>query len=245
MLPCQELGRRHQGCLRTGLDSGRHGEEGDDGLARADIALQQTQHAVLAGKIRVDLGEREILARVSLKGRLRRIALRSSPAALSLPPALRRSRWRWWRRQLIGEQLVIGKPRAGGRGEVEIAGGLRLMHPRERFGEARPRLLRAPGGIDPFGELRQPLESLGNRFPQRRIGAPRPSADRRVPSEAVTRRLRYRPARHGPDVAFAASRHRIRVCGDEPAAPLWQQPLQIGCVSLEIDELQRAGLILD
>ena len=39
MLPREQLGRRHQRGLRTSLDRGGHGEQRDDGLAAADIAL--------------------------------------------------------------------------------------------------------------------------------------------------------------------------------------------------------------
>ena len=58
MLARQQLGRRHQCGLRAGLDRARHGEQRDDGLAAADIALQQAQHAMRAREIGVDLGKR-------------------------------------------------------------------------------------------------------------------------------------------------------------------------------------------
>ena len=75
MLAGEKLGRRHERGLRAGLDRGRHGEKGDDGLAAADVALQEPQHAVGIGEIGVDLGKRAALARrVSLKGSLARMA---------------------------------------------------------------------------------------------------------------------------------------------------------------------------
>ena len=40
VLARQQLGRRHQRGLRSGFDGGGHGEQRDDGLAAADIALQ-------------------------------------------------------------------------------------------------------------------------------------------------------------------------------------------------------------
>ena len=58
MLARQKLGRRHQRRLAAGLDDVGHGEQRDDGLARADVALQQPQHARLAGEVALDLGER-------------------------------------------------------------------------------------------------------------------------------------------------------------------------------------------
>src|SRR5438067_1680994 len=45
MLARQNFGRRHQGCLPAGLDHGRGGKQRNNGLARPDIALQETQHA--------------------------------------------------------------------------------------------------------------------------------------------------------------------------------------------------------
>ena len=58
MLPRQQLGRRHQRRLRAGFDRTRHGEQRHHRLAAADIALEQAQHAVRAGEIAVDLGQR-------------------------------------------------------------------------------------------------------------------------------------------------------------------------------------------
>ena len=46
MLAREDFGRRHQGGLPAGLDHGRGGEQRHHGLARADIALQQAQHAL-------------------------------------------------------------------------------------------------------------------------------------------------------------------------------------------------------
>ncbi len=56
VLACQDLGRRHQRGLAAGLDDGGGGEQRDDGLARADVALQQPQHALGLGEIGDDVG---------------------------------------------------------------------------------------------------------------------------------------------------------------------------------------------
>ena len=58
VLPRKNLRRRHQRRLRAGLDRGCHGEQRDDGLAAADIALQEADHAVFAREVGVDLAER-------------------------------------------------------------------------------------------------------------------------------------------------------------------------------------------
>ena len=48
MLARQDFGRRHQRGLPAGLDHGGGGEQRHHGLARADVALQQPQHALRA-----------------------------------------------------------------------------------------------------------------------------------------------------------------------------------------------------
>ena len=57
MLAGEQLGRRHQRRLRSRLDRACHGEQRDHGLAAADIALEETQHALRAREIGVDLGQ--------------------------------------------------------------------------------------------------------------------------------------------------------------------------------------------
>ena len=47
MLAGEDFGRRHQRRLPPGLDHVGHGEQRDDRLAGADVALQQPQHALL------------------------------------------------------------------------------------------------------------------------------------------------------------------------------------------------------
>ena len=62
VLAREHLGRRHQRGLGAGLDRPEHGQRGDQGLAGADIALQQPEHAVRRGHVGVDLGQRLCLA---------------------------------------------------------------------------------------------------------------------------------------------------------------------------------------
>ena len=58
MLTREDFGRRHQRGLRAGFDGAEHGEEGDERLAGADVALQQAQHALRRRHVGVDLAER-------------------------------------------------------------------------------------------------------------------------------------------------------------------------------------------
>ncbi len=62
MLAHEELGRRHHGGLTAGLDDIGGGDQRHHRLARADVALQQAQHALRRGEVRLDVGERRRLA---------------------------------------------------------------------------------------------------------------------------------------------------------------------------------------
>ena len=57
----QHLGRRHERRLVTALDRGEHRRDGDDGLARPDVALEQAVHRVRGGEIGVDLADHPLL----------------------------------------------------------------------------------------------------------------------------------------------------------------------------------------
>ena len=57
----QDLGGRHEGGLVTAVDRAAGGERGDDGLAAADIALQQALHRMRALQIATDLGQGALL----------------------------------------------------------------------------------------------------------------------------------------------------------------------------------------
>ena len=58
MLLGEDFGRRQQGGLRAGFDGAEHRQEGHQGFAGADIALQQAQHLVRGGEVGIDFGDR-------------------------------------------------------------------------------------------------------------------------------------------------------------------------------------------
>ena len=58
VLAHQKFGRRHDRRLTAGLDDIGRGDQRHHRLARADIALQQAQHALRRGEVRLDVGER-------------------------------------------------------------------------------------------------------------------------------------------------------------------------------------------
>ncbi len=63
MLPRQNFGRRHERRLAAGLDDMRRGKQRDDGLAGADVAVQQPQHALRLRQIGDDVGDGAALRR--------------------------------------------------------------------------------------------------------------------------------------------------------------------------------------
>ena len=130
----EHLGGREQRGLAAGVDHLRHGPQRDDGLARADLALQQPVHRLLAAELRgqllphlaLALGQLERAAR-----RRRRRAGRRSARGRAMPGSRAAARrraarvsWRIsasshfsrWRRPLD----VLG---GGGPVDVEQRGG--------------------------------------------------------------------------------------------------------------------------
>ena len=61
MLAGEDFGRRHQRRLGAAFDGADHRQQGHHRLARADVALQQPQHARRRPHIGVDLGQRSFL----------------------------------------------------------------------------------------------------------------------------------------------------------------------------------------
>ena len=103
MLAREQLGRRHQRALRSRLDRAGKREQRHHGLAAADIALQQAQHAVRAREVGVDLGEGALLCAGELEGELgedrlaqfSRSAQAAGPRASSCAGGSRRARADW------------------------------------------------------------------------------------------------------------------------------------------------------
>ena len=85
VLAGEDLGRGHHRRLAAGLDRGEHGEERDEGLAGADVALEEAVHAQRRGHVGGDLRDRAGLG----AGRARR-AGRRAPS----PGGARRRGWR-------------------------------------------------------------------------------------------------------------------------------------------------------
>ena len=111
MLAREDVGRRQQRGLAAGLHRVRHRQQRDHGLAAADIALQQAQHACRLGHVGDDLGESLLLGLGQGVRQLaddpladRSIAFVGAPGLALVARAYDRQR------QLVAQQLVIGQP---------------------------------------------------------------------------------------------------------------------------------------
>ena len=71
MLGGQNLRRGEQRRLTTGVDDGEHGPQGDEGLARADFALEESVHRCLGGEFGLDHRPDLALSVGELKGQSR------------------------------------------------------------------------------------------------------------------------------------------------------------------------------
>ncbi len=89
MLARENFRRRHQRRLPPGFDDMRHGEHRDDGLAGADIALHQPQHALIGGEIGANFVERAFLRAGQLEGQVRLDRRRQPAVAPVLAPRQR------------------------------------------------------------------------------------------------------------------------------------------------------------
>ena len=147
VLAGEDLGRRHQRRLPAGLDRGQHREERDQGLARADVALQQPVHPRRRRHVGGDLGDG-----ARLRAGRRDRAARRAPGARSAAVAAGR------------EALGALHPRAG---DAPASAGARgARHRRAARAPAR----RARGRPAPAGRVR------GERAPRCQSGQPRAGA---------------------------------------------------------------------
>ena len=76
----EHLGRRQQHRLAAGVDDPEHGPQRDEGLAGADLALQETVHRVVAGQLLLE----EVADLALARGELERQPL---VEGLEQPPA--------------------------------------------------------------------------------------------------------------------------------------------------------------
>ena len=173
VLADEQLGRRHQRGLGAALDNGRGGEQGDHGLARADVALEQAEHALRLGEVGGDLGERVLLAAGEIEGeggddRLGQAAVALPGRAGRFPLAVADD----GERKLGGEQFVIGEPDEMRAGRFEVGRLFGIVRGAEGRGEGRPLLAVDHRRIEPLGQRREAVDRLADGADQDFAGEP-------------------------------------------------------------------------
>ena len=160
VLARQHLGRRHQRGLRAGLHGDGHGHQRHHGLAGADVALQQAQHAVRGAHVLGDLLQRLALRVGEAEGQ--RVGDPGADAAVAGDAAARlrlEALAHQRQRQLARQQLVVGQALPG-REAGDTSGGSagrcrRASAPRA---SGQPRCLSQ--AALPFGQLGHALDGL-------------------------------------------------------------------------------------
>ena len=163
MLARQNFGRRHEGRLPPGLDHIRCRDERDDGLARADVAVEKPQHARRLRQNGNNVGDRARLRRRQ-PIRQRRHDLVAKPAlgGAAAAAAIAHMPAQQSERELARQQFVIGEPRPRRALRRDIVRRLRPMDGAQRVGKARIAVARQPGCVLPFRQCRQPRSSAAS-----------------------------------------------------------------------------------
>jgi hypothetical protein len=152
VLAGEELGGGHDRGLGAGFDRAQHGQGRDEGLAGADIALQQAEHAGGGGEVGVDFGEDVALARgegvaEAREGGVAQLAGAGEGATGNAAFAAADKR----DLELVRQEFVVGQTVAQGRGR-DVGGRVQRA---QRLGEGGPGASAMEGGVLPFRQVRQ------------------------------------------------------------------------------------------
>ncbi len=167
MLAREDLGRGHERRLPARFDGARHGQERDGGLAGADIALQEAEHALVGDEVAADIldraalgageGERERLLDPSHQGAVAGVLASRQPAHAAAHEG---------EGELRGEKLIVGEPapaRIAGQGLFgHLSRVLRAMQGAEGVSYGRKAVPVEPGAVLPLGEARQSLQGAAD-----------------------------------------------------------------------------------
>jgi len=163
VLLSQGFCRRHQSAAQAGLDRTQEPVERDDGLARADVALEQALHGRLTFQITVDLGDRVLLVGRELEREQLAVARREltrcpeGVGAVGFPscPGTGEA-------DLENEQLVERESAAGG---FSFRERVRLVERDERVGAERERLVRLQAGGERVWQVARERKDAGDEAP--------------------------------------------------------------------------------
>ena len=220
MLPRQDFRRRHQRRLPAGLDHGGGREQRDHGFSRADVAVQQPQHAMRLRQIGDDIADRALLRRRQRVGERRDDAFAQAAfggAAVAGP--LPHMRAQQGERELAGEQFVVSQPRPRRACRIERLRLLGAMDRAQRAGEIRIAVAREPCRVLPLRQLRDAFERSIDRLAHLVRVQPFGQRIDRVDQRQFGKALRHRP--RGRDATFAGARRRASRCPTRSAARPW------------------------
>ena len=163
MLAGEDFRRRHQGRLAAGLNRARHGKQRHHRLARADVALQQPQHALRLGEVGEDFGKRHLLRAGQRIGE-RRAQLFDDGAAAGQWAARQSPHPRPDQRQrdLPGQKFIVGEPAPGRIFRRRVERVFRIVQAGERGIEGRKTVLAHESGVEPFRQDRHALDRLAD-----------------------------------------------------------------------------------
>ena len=155
MLARQDFRRRHHRRLPPRFDHLGHRKQGHDRLARADVALQQPDHALFGSEIGTDVVERLPL-RAGERKRQRRLESANERAfgEVGAPDRLPHPGTDEQQGELVRQQFVEGQTGRGAAFRVDVLGRRRSVHHVERFGERWQLQAFDRIGSDPFRHAR-------------------------------------------------------------------------------------------
>ena len=237
MLAGQNLGRRHQRGLRAGLDHGEHGEQRDHGLAAADVALEQAQHALGPREIGRDLGQGRPLRRGQPKRQGVEHGATQPAVAHDAPPLVPRlAAADQTQRHLAGEKLVIREPSARRRFGPDVVRKERAVQGAQGVRKSRPPLICEPVRILPFRQLCEPLQRFGDAAAEAALAQ---SLRKRIkglerPGSGELARRRDQLGMHDLPVLAEASQYAAH----DPLLAFRQDAAQVGFACLEEHQIQ-------
>ena len=179
VLAGQDFGRRHDGGLAARLHRPQHGQHRHQGLAAADIALQQPQHAVGGGQVGVYLRQGGHLAGGGRKAEGgQRLGPQLPGAGQCLPRAVPNPPADQAQRQLPGQQLVIRQALAA---QCQGFRPVRVLPAAQALGKAGPGFPPQQGGVVPFRQVHQVVKCQAHHLGH--LAAMQPLGQRPFPLE--------------------------------------------------------------
>ena len=168
VLAREDFRRRHQRGLLAHLGDRGGRQQRHHGLARADVALQQPQHADRLAQILGDGRRRLALRRRQrVRQRVDDPVAQMAVAGMAIAGGTAQLRAHQRQRQLTGQQFVEGKPRPVGAVGQDIRQFDRHMHAVQRFRDVRKLAAADDFRADPFRQVRQLLQRLRHRAAHR------------------------------------------------------------------------------